>query len=354
MAERLDLGALTSGTRQANPFAGALDEALQPGSVYAGFEGKPGKLSTRLPVLGSMPDILNQGNANLGITAWDQLFGAGGEVLDPMALLRSLNAGQLLSERPMSQSGFNDKYGLGGDGGFSFDVQPRGGGAGSFLYANPTGYRGVSSAFQQARQSNDADLVDWVKSIGLGGRPFEQINFDPGNLRFGSFDLGGGVNLQDTNLDALNQWAMANYGVDLQRLAGSTNELLETRQAWMDDPSLWFNPDDPGVLNTTAIPGLMDQDQALRMQQYQEAWRGMVEAADQQSQMAFSGLLDQALLGDSEYARTAGGQHMMGTVAPTMGYQPQLPTPQDYSFLAAQGLFQDQLAAALTQSGLDF
>lgn len=339
MAERLDLGALSGGTRQANPFAGALDEALQPGSAWGGFEGQPGNLSTRQPVLGSMPDIIGQGNQNLGISAWDSLFGQGGEVLDPMGLLRSLNAGQLLSERPMSQGGFLDKYGVTPNQGF---------GVGNDRYA------GVQSAFGQARGQNDADLVNWVKSIGLGGRPFEQINFDPGNLRFGSMDLGGGVNLQDSNLDALNQWAQQNYGVDLQRLAGSTNELLDTRQQWMDDPSLWFNPDDPSVMNMTAIPGLMDQDQALRMQQYQQAWQNMQETANQQQQMGFSGVLDQALLGDSEYGRTAGGQHMMGSVAPTMGYQPQGATPQDYSFLAAQGNFQDQLAAALTQSGLGF
>lgn len=335
MAERLDLQGMMSGTREANPFMPLLDEIFAPGAGYGAFEGS-GTMASRQPTFASMPDLVSQGDEDLGITAWDSLFGEGGQVLDPAALLRTLNAGQLLSERPMSQSGFLDKYGIEDPGGLG------------------NRYAGVQSAYGGAREFNDADLVDWVKSIGYGGNQSEQINFDPGNLRFGSYDLGGGVNLQDTTLDALNQWAMQNYGVDLQRLAASTNELLSTRQAWMDDPSLWFNPDDPGAIQATAIPGLMDEDQAARLQQYGEAWAQMQDEMAQRQAMGYQGLLDQALLGDAEYGRTAGGQHMLGSVGPTMGYAAPASPVQDYSFVAAQGAFREQLAQMLAQSGLGF
>lgn len=337
MAERLDLQGLLNGSRRDDQFAGLLDDTLAPGSIYGGFLGEQ-----RTPKRVDALQTVRGGSERLGIGAWDSLFDADtGKVSDVSGLLRSLNAGQTLGQRPMSDWGFQQKYGMS-----PFDV-----------------YRqaGVEQASAQMPASqhgtpNGADpfgLAQWLSGLGVGPvYSKEAIQYAP-EFRFDSPELDG-IDLNNATLDELNAWAQEKYGVDALTLAASSDELLDTRQKWGADPSLWYDPNDPSAIQATMIPGLSAEDSALRLASYSDAYNRQQETGRQDSAQAFQGVLDQALRGDAELGRSAFGQYLTGVLGPSRGYQAPLAQPQDTSFLYQQSIFPEQLQQALAQAGMQF
>lgn len=340
MAERLDLQGLLNGSRRENQFAGLLDDALAPGSVFGGFLGEQ-----RTPQKVDALQTVRGGSERLGIDPWASLFDADtGQVTDVQGLLRSLNLGETLSQRPMSQWGFQQKYGL--DAGRVY--QDRYG-------LNPNGISPYGDEY--ATPNNPAKdpfgLGAWVHGLGAND-PYSQesIAYAP-EFRFSDTNLEG-LDLNNATLDDLNAWAQQNYGVDALTLAASSDQLLDTRQQWTQDPSIWFDPNDPSAIQATMIPGLSAEDSALRLASYSDAYQRQQEASRLESDLAFQRMLDSASMSDPELGRSAFGQYLTQVLGPSRGYEGQLAQPVDTSFLYQQGIFPEQLQQALAQAGMQF
>lgn len=337
MAERLDLQGLLNGSRRDDQFAGLLGDTLAPGSIYGGFLGEQ-----RTPKRVDALQTVRGGSQRLGIDAWDSLFDADtGKVTDVSSLLRTLNAGQTLGQRPMSNWGFQQQYGM-----TPFDVY-RQAGVDQATAEMPASLHGASHG------ADPFGLSKWLSGLGFGpAHSKETIQYAP-EFRFDSTDLGG-LDLNNATLDDLNAWAQQTYGVDALTLAASSDELLDTRKKWTADPSLWYDPNDPSVIQATKIPGLLAEDSVLRLGAYSGQYETQQETARQNSARAFQGVLDRALRGDAELGRSAFGQYLTGVVGPSRGYQAPLAQPQDTSFAYQQAIFPEQLQQALAQAGLQF
>jgi hypothetical protein len=240
----------------------------------------------------------------------------------------------------MSDWGFQQQYGMS-----PFDVYNQSG-------VNQATVDMPSSQHVQ-RGADPFGLTQWLSGLGQG-QTWEKgsINYAP-EFRFDSPELEG-IDLNTATLDELNAWSQEKYGVDAMTLAASSDELLDTRQKWGADPSLWYDPNDPSAIQATMIPGLSAEDSALRLASYSDAYNRQQETSRQGSAQAFQGVLDRSLRGDSELGRSAFGQYLTGVLGPSRGYQAPLAQPQDTSFLYQQGIFPEQLQQALAQSGMQF
>lgn len=353
MAERLNLQGLLNGSREANPFAGLLDDVLAPGAIYGGFQG-----DRRQAVRTDAMQALTEGNNRLGLTAWEDLFDANtGQVTDVGALLRSLNAGETLQQRPMSQWGFQQKYGTTAGNvyaGLGANIN------GPAYYGGTQqqggGHYGLAAGGNQSGPASGADqygLATWLSGLGQDSPYSEKsIAFAP-EFRFQGPELDG-INLQGATLNDLDAWAQQNYGVDALTLAASSNDLLDTRQKWTADPSLWFDPNDPSVIQATMVPGLLPEDSALRLAGYSDAYNRTLEQDRLHADRGFQGTLDRAVMGDSELGRSAFGQYLTQVLGPSRGYEAPLAQPQDTSFLYQQAVFPEMMQLALAQAGLQF
>lgn len=313
-----------------------LDELLAPGSGYgwARDEGRSrGQVkSTFIDPLG----MIQRGDSKYGLSSWDTLFDDRGYISDTNALLRALNAGNVFAaegSRGFGGSGGNIKYGLGANQQFGDWTSGLMGGGGNapnsgnldyftddFLASrgwqdgiDPGAFFGEDFGKKYERQTGKSpfksDLEEWLFESSFRGkergsrwgRERQDVAgywYDPSRIRFREEDLAGIQTQED-----LDRWAMDNYGVDAQMLAAMSDELLNTRQQFAADPSLWWND---GALDITGdIAGLNNVDVQARLgdiiQQYQG--RQIAEQNDLTARMLESATLASGdpMLGRTNY-----------------------------------------------------
>lgn len=338
MAQRLDLrsrGLQAAGLRPARhtPDLGLFDEIFKPGMLYSGF---PAGSSQNMPLQSGALGLLKSGG-RAGLTAFDQLFDQAGRVADPMGLLRTLNAGNVLWNRPTVGNG--SKYGL----------SPQG--------FNPLMGAPQQHAYNQSRGLNGGgprgDLMNWIASLGQQGGA--GAGFDPTQIRYDNYRLAPGVNLLNANRQDLENWAKETYGVDLLTLAASPTALLEARQKYMADPNQLFDPENPGMLRKTAIPGLDPETSAGRLGAYSQAWSSLQDEAARQRESRLGGQLTELLRSNPEAMRTGFGRQL-GLTADYAGAASRAatglaPQPWDYSLQYQSALLPEMINRAI-QSAL--
>lgn len=337
MAQRLDLrqrGLQAAGLRQARhtPDLDLLGKLFDPGFFYTGFN--PNSSQNAPMRRGALSSL--QGGGVAGLTAFDRLFDQAGRVSDPFGLLKALNAGNLLSNRPTV--GAANQYGqvpMGPTQGLNAQdiagLQQQGGG----FAARP-------------------ELMEWVRSLGLN-RGAGSVGYDPSNLRFGNYGIAPGLNLQNTSRQDLENWAQQTYGVDLLTLAASPTALLEARQQYMGDPSQIFDPTNPGMLRRTAIPGLDPETSAARLGAYSNAWASSQDEAARQRESRLGGQFSELLRTNPEAMRTGFGRQLGMTAdyggAASRAAQGFAPQPYDYSLQYQSALLPEMINRAI-QSAL--
>lgn len=325
MAVRADLGSLMSGERNYNPFGSLIEDLFKPGTAYGGYVKNRPHAQTY-----DASALLRGGSQQTGITPWASLFDGQGQVLDPDALLRSLNVGSALTQAPMEEQGFQRQYGT------PPHQAPIGG---HQTYGLESYLRNRNAQTNQQYGAQSGALGDWLQGMTdfLGRR-----HYDPNDLRYQGYQLAPGVDIRNSSLDQLNQWAQQQYGVDLFTLAGSSPELLQARQSATANPMSVFDPQNPGVLTMDRIPGLNDADSAARLSAYQTAVQNMMGETTRgmvgQSQTA----LQQNQLQNEEANQTGLGRYLASLVSGMQGaQQAQAQNPADlfdYSYLMASGL----------------
>jgi hypothetical protein len=321
MAVRADLGSLMSGERNYNPFGGLMDDLFAPGTAYGGYVKNRPHAQTY-----DASALLRGGSTDTGISPWASIFGEGGRVLDPDALLRSLNVGSTLTQRPMEEQGFQRQYGA------MQTPLPQG--------SPRTGYSFPPSNPQVLQQYGGAGgLGEWLMSLtDSQSRRF----YDPNDLRYTGYELAPGVDIRNSTLQDLNQWAQQQYGVDLFTLAGSSPELLQARQAATRDPMSIFDPQNPGVLTMDRIPGLNDADSAARLSAYQTAVQNLMGETTRGMVGQGQDLLQQNQMQNEEANQTGLGRYLANLVGGLQSaQQAQQQNPADlfdYSYLMASGL----------------
>lgn len=362
MAERLELGQ----TREAQPNMGLADEILfQPGTVYGGLS-KGDELN---PYYTGADDLISQGSSQYGITPWEQLWGQSGELLDPNALLRSLNAASVFGQSPTTVGDARSQYGGSQQGAFQYqpfqpgytDTKTAGGDVLSQVLAQMaqgglgSGYYGAQN--QALQGGADPNLVNWLGGINDFNAsindPRERF-FDPNALTLGSGSFGG-IDLGATDLNALNAWSQQNYGTDLQTLAELGTGLAGARNEFMQDPSAFWNPQS-GSFSQLTLPGLTEQESADRMSAYEYAYGNLQGEIQGQRDRDYLSQWNQALGMDPELMRTAAGQYLAGSGNMAQGLLGQagqmIQAPTDYSALFQYGIAPDLANQALSQLGL--
>lgn len=326
MAVRADLGSMMRGERTYNPFGGLLEDLFAPGTAYGGYvKDRPH------PQMFDAERLLRGGSMEAGITPWKSLFDETGRVLDPDALLRSLNVGSVLTQAPMAEAGFQRQYGN-----VPYQVPPamRATGTAPFIGAQQN-----QNPQTQQQYGGQGALGEWLGGLTdfLGRR-----HYDPNDLRYTGYSLAPGVNLQNATLDDLNAWAQQQFGVDLLTLAGSSPDLLEARQSALADPSSIFDPQNPGVLTMDRIPGLNDADSAARLDAYQQAVQNLMAGSTGSMVQQGQQMLQQQQQTQEDPNQTALGRYLANLVGGLQAsQQAQQANPQDlfdYSYLMASGL----------------
>lgn len=286
MAERFQLG-----PRQPGAPNQLLDVLLAPGSRSFG-RGTQGN-----PYLDLM-QIVQRGNQGLGVGPMEGYF-QDGVLSDPGGLLRLLNvSGLARTGAAQGRSGPWDQPGPG--------------------------------------------LGGWLRDLDQG-RYGTNRPFDPRSLAFTGPQIAPDMTLTagQTTLDQLNEWANRTQGTDFATFAAMSPNLRQTRQDWQADPSQWFNPEAPGVLATTRIPGLNPADSALRSQQYGQGWQNLQAERRGSAQQGAAAVAGGALQRNPFAGRTSYGA-LMGIQGPAQaqlgapGVQTQ---PPDYSAALQRALF---------------
>lgn len=259
-----------------------------------------------------------QNAVDYGIPEWDALFGDEGQVLDADALLRALNVGTLFGE-----------------------------------------YQTLGDAPYQGANTGNPMLDAWLGGLndfGLAQNDDRERYFDPNNLAFTDYDLGG-IDLRGATLDDLNAWAESQYGpgVDLLTVAASNPELLAARQQAYADPSSVIDPR-TGKPRLDLIPGLSEEEAALRLQGYETGLYNQQQEAQQQRQMQQQNALNALLMRDPEAMRNAQYGDLTGRQQMVAGLQGQsaayAPQPANYEFLAMMGLAPQLTAGVMNQMRL--
>jgi len=268
---------------------------------------------------------IQRGSKNYGIKAWDDLFDESGRITDPFGLLKSLNLGSVVAQKPTSMK----------------ELFWNQGEEGRDWWRRITGNGQLSP------------LENWLRNISDVGQAQKGswTMYDPSSLRFTMDDL---QNLG--TLDDLNAWAQKNYGVDAQTLAASSPKLLETRQAWANDPSLWWDAAFPNEAAVTAVPGMPQIDVAGRLAGWQDMQARLQAEAGLRAQEGSLMAQNQALAQNPYLARTSLGRYL-GVQGPnTMNIgsvlgRTQLPQT-GYDFLLQSSLIPEQLRQQLAQMSL--
>ena len=337
MAERLELGA----ERYSGPNMGLAEDLLfQPGTVQGSLQ-KGDELN---PYYQGADELVSGGSNQYGLTAWDDLWGSGGQLLDSDAFLRSMNAASVFGQAPMT---------LG-------DAQRS-----PYLGANQQGgldYGDLGTAYWGAGRSAldagaDQSLVSWLQGINdFGATPNDPRErfFDPNSLTLGAGDFGG-MDLANATQDDLNAWAQENYGIDLVGLAGMGTGLAGARNEFMQDPNTLWN-EQTGSFDTLSLPGIQDEEAAARMSAYETALANLQSQNVQQRSMDYSDQFNSALMSNPEMMRTGAGQWLGGGGAQALGLQQlagqRIQGPTDYSTLFQYGLAPDLANQALSQLGI--
>jgi len=338
MAERLELG-----QPRYNEFnMGLAEDTLfnaDTGSVYGSLQ----KGDESNPYMMGADQLLQQGSQQYGLTGWEDLWGSGGELLRPDALLRSMNATSAFGMAPMTASQAQRQYG-------------------GYASPNQLGQRGLAAGYQGAQnyatqQGMDPNLVRWLSGINDFNAklndPRERF-FDPNTLSFGVGDFGG-MDLGGATQESLNAWAQQNYGTDLLGLATMGAPLAQTRYDLMQDPTQFWDRN-TGSFNVLSLPGMEDEAAAARMSAYQTAYANMQGEAQQQRDQGYSEQFNQALMSNPELMRTSYGQYLGGSGAMAQQLQgmagQRVAPPTDYSLLYGYGISPDLANQNLAHLGL--
>lgn len=284
-----------------------LDQLLAPGSGY-GYTRDQGK--SRGGVRSELIDplgLLGTGSEQYGLTAWDDLFGEGGQIANKEALLRSLNFGNVVAQE-------GSRGNPGDRGGFDWEAALAGSlpGSGKFLSSHRPGPGEIAYDESNPLQAWLRDISYEGKNRGRSwtGRHKTDVPgywYDPQALRFDEQDLAGIQTMED--LDA---WAMENYGIDAQTLGAMSDDLLQTRQEWMDDPSLWWND---GMLDVTGnIPGLQEADAQARLAGLMEEYQAREAAQQNQYAQQLLNMATGAAAGNRHLGRSTYGQALAALV----------------------------------------
>lgn len=342
MAQRLDLrqrNLQASGLRPARhtPDMDLLQGLFDPGMIYAGFRPNSGQ---NAPLMrGAVPSLMQGGIGGLG--GFDSLFDAAGRVSDPSGLLKALNLGNVLAARPRTDESFSRNYPGSGNPSFTPGV-----GGMTMGYMNQPG--GQARAYGQSGAR--PDLLNWLRGLGLD-RGQGSVAYDPGNIRYGNYQVAPGVNLMNANRQQLENWAQQTYGVDLLTLAASPTELLEARQKYMGDPSGLFNPADPGMLALNAIPGLDPETSAARLAAYSSGVTRQQDEASRGRESRLGGQMTELLRTNPEAMRTAYGRQLGMTAdyagAASRAASGSAPQPYDYSLQMQSAMLPDMIQRAI-------
>lgn len=304
---------------ESNPMRGSAMDALQSGGFgYDAFGNSSATYGgqAQQPQFGvGNPSSQNpqsqMGGMTYAIPEWDALFGDDGAVADADALLRALNVGSLF---------------------------------GDWTTVDDTPYQAAATGNPMLDQWLSG-LNDFNASVNAGER-----YFDPNNLAFTDYDLGG-IDLRSATLDDLNAWAESQYGpgVDLLTVAASNPELLQARQQAYEDPSSFIDPL-TGLPNVSMIPGLSEEMAAARMSAYETGMANTQQQQNQRANQEYAAMLSN-LTRDPEYMRTAAGANALGTGAAQAGLMSSLPSmiPSNYEFLAATGMAPQMAESVLQQ-----
>lgn len=343
-AQRLDLrqrGLQAAGLSKARhtPNMGLLDKLYDPGMFYTGFN--PNSTQNAPMRAGAMNSVKMGGVAGLG--SFDSMFGPAGQVKDPFGLLKLLNSGNLLGTRPTV--GNANQYGTGGNTAPG-DFLTRASNSNAMAQQNPLGGNGP------LRQ----DLMSWVQSLGLQRGGGGSVGYDPSNIRYDSYTLAPGVNIQNSSRQQLEDWAQQTYGVDLMTLAASPTALLEARQAYKADPNTVFNPA-TGGLRQTRIPGLDGETSAARQLAYSGtpdspgAWQRGQNEANNSRESRLGGQLLELLRSNPEAMRTGFGRQLGQTAnygqAASSAASGMAPQPWDYSLQYQSALMPEMINRAI-------
>lgn len=342
MATRLDLrqralqGAGLS-RAQHTPDMDLLGGLFDPGFFYTGF--RPGSTQNAPQRMDAL-QALRQGGAG-GLSAFDQLFNAAGQVSDPSGLLRALNAGEVLSQRPRTWESFANN-------GFGGQTTPVLGGNNKPMSV-PYGPGATGAAYAGSQAA--PELLEWLKSMNLYRGGGGDVAYDPGNLRYQNYQVAPGMDLRNSTRQQLENWAQQQYGVDLLTLAASPTALLESRKKYMGNPNAIFNPEDPGALKLTRIPGLDLETSAARMGAYTSGVQRTADEASTGRTSRLSGQLTELLRTNPEAMRTGFGRQagLTGDFnrAAQATARGALPQPMDYSMQYQAALLPEMINRAV-------
>lgn len=314
---------------------GLLDKLYDPGMFYTGF--RPDS-TQNAPMRGGAMSTIKLGNEGIGLGSFDSMFGPAGQVKDPFGLLKLLNSGNLLGSRPTV--GNANQYGTGGNTAPG-DFLSRASNSNAMAQQNPLGGNGPLKQ----------DLMSWVQSLGLSRGGGGSVGYDPSNIRYNSYTLAPGINLQNANRQQLEDWAQQTYGVDLMTLAASPTALLEARQGYQADPNSVFNPADPGMLRKTGIPGLDPETSAARLGAYSSAVTSQQDQAATSRQSRLGGQLMELLRSNPEAMRTGFGRQLGQTAnygqAASAAASGAVPQPYDYSLQYQSALMPEMINRAI-------
>jgi len=284
---------------------------------------------------GGVPAPINIGTqldtgGKYGLTAWDDLWGEGGEITDMDALLRSMNFGSVMHS-PGKRAGDAGRSGFLYMGGNDTPTNPYG-------YSDP--------------------LTEWLHGLGYQGveggstwygRDKRDIGgnwYNPDSLWFS----GEGMDLENATQDSLNQWAMDTYGVPLKNLAAYGPDQHETMQSWYQDPTQWWNPEMRG-LDVTSIPGFSAEESGNMMEAFQSSYDTNRAMKEQRMANAMMQLQGRGMMADPNMARSAEGMRLLAQAPQAMTYAQGMrrmaPSQLGYEGMMALGLEPYQTARAL-------
>jgi hypothetical protein len=284
-------------------------------------------------------NLMQQGSEKYGLSAWDDMFGEGGEILDMNGLLRSLNFGGVTGQKPSDGyvGGGGNRRGafVTGPGGVPMQVgsgnthAPNMGGDINYFTDDymefrgwdpekgpPRGaYFGDKATERYIKKTGEdpflSDQHKWLYEMSSKGKDRGSrygrertdtpgVWYDPSNLQYTEQDLAG-----IDNLDDLNDWAMAQFGVDAQTLGASSPDLLEARQAYRADPSsLW----DDGQLSAGSIDGMIPADFNLRASGLLQQMQAQQQIAAAQREQSSLGTFNRQALNNPHLMRSSLGR----------------------------------------------
>ena len=361
MAERLDLSEFLMGEPDASAPVQLLSELFAPTAVQTiGGGGDYGEFM--------LEQGGNQGMTDMGMQSFDDAF-QGGMLADPFALLQLLNVSQFAGQEANFISGGGTSRHAGDRGTMPDEYYNLGG--------RPQNALDYEQYMQEGELTGDWKnaLLAWMYNSSYRGYDAGEHwtgrskqgdvggdYYDPSALRITSLP----DNWQTMTMDDWNQSAGSNYGAkSLWDLASRSSETIAMENDWRNDPSIWYDPNDPKSLMTVLGEGsglgvnTPDSLAALRSQLMVDqmgAFWDKQDALKEQQAAPYGSLAYQ------DFGRTGLGQYH-GAIAPMMGQMTQLmggyaPEQANYEYIMSQAQAPQDMAAMLrqymNQSGYSF